>query len=186
MKFFMPVCIVLLIVGNLSCASKKTELEEKSEVEFESDVVVGQEKNDIRIGEGTIAEVVGDNESLAILDNALRATGLDSVLSQGGPYTLFAPSDNAMEKLSELQQDAVADSITREELRNILLHHVVQGNYSDTEIASMDELKSMYGEPLKVIRVNNEITIDSAIFVFSDREAENGYVHIIDEVLIPN
>lgn len=185
MKFFAHILLGMLIISLTSCVKSKEELEEKSEVEFESNVMVGKEDSELRIGDGNIYQTVGDNESLAILHNALRATGLDSVLSQDGPYTLFAPSDNAIDELTPNYADAVPGSVEREELKNILMHHVVKGSYSDTEIAGMEELEPLYGEPLQVIKVDGTITLDSAALIFSDREADNGYVHVVDEVLFP-
>lgn len=186
MRFFTHFFVSLICIGLVSCADKKKDVDEKSDVEFESDVVVGQEKSEARIGEGNIFEVVGDNESLDILYNALKTTGLDSTLSQGGPYTLLAPTDKALDALSPNQGDALPDSLDQEALKNILLHHVVEGSFSDTEIAGMEELKPMYGDALKVINLDGEITIDSTTLVFSDRQADNGYVHIVDEVIFPD
>lgn len=185
MKIFAHILLSLLIIGTVSCVKSKEEPEEKSDIEFESDVMVGKEDNELRIGDGNIYQTVGDNQALAILHNALRATGLDSLLSQEGPYTLIAPSDLALDQLSPNHDAAVPGSVEREELRKILMHHVVKGSYSDTEIANMKELKPLYGNPLKVIKVDGTLTLDSAALVFSDREADNGYVHIVDEVLFP-
>jgi len=186
MKFFSHIFLALLIVGTVSCVKNKTEPEEKSDMEFESDVVVGKEKNELRIGEGNVIEVVGDNESLAILHNALRATGLDSMLTQDGPYTIFAPSDAALDELTPSHDDALPADLEKEELKNTLMHHIVKGNYSDTEIAGMRELTPLYGSPLKVIKIDGKLTIDSASIIFGDRQAENGYVHVVDQVLFPN
>lgn len=189
MKFFVYFFLAVLIAGTTSCAKKKTALEEKDDVEFESDVIGDKEREEVRLGEGTIYEALKmDNEGLKTVDGALRTTGLDTLLSKGGPYTLLAPSDAAFARLTDedLGYDAVPDSIGNEELRNVLLHHVVKGKYSDAEIAQMEELETMYGGPIEVIKVEGQVTLDSAAIVFGDREAENGYIHIIDDVLIPN
>lgn len=189
MKFFANISIAVAVFSMLSCVSDKTELTEKSDVEFEGDVVRQSERGEARIGEGTIYEALNsDNEGLKTIDGALRTTGLDTVLAQGGPYTLFAPSDAAFARLTgdASGRNTIPDSLENEELKNILLHHVVKGSYSDAEIVQMDELETLYGGPLKVIRLDSKLTVDSAYIVHGNREADNGYIHIIDEVLLPS
>lgn len=189
MKLLAYIFFASLILNMASCAKDKTSLKEKEDLEFEGNVVEEREREEIRLGEGTIYEALNmDNEGLKTVDGALRATGLDTVLAQGGPYTLFAPSDAAFERLSEDRAgyEAIPDSIGSEELKNVLLHHVVKGSYSDAELAQMEELETMYGEPLAIIKVEGKLTVDSAHVVYGNREAENGYIHIIDDVLIPN
>jgi len=178
--------IFLLLFVFASCADKKRSVEEKEELEFESDVVVGQEQDGIRLGEGTVVETVDDNESLRILKDALRVTDLDSVLSLEGPYTLFAPSDKAFEELVPVGQNNLPDDMDEEELRQILLHHVVEGDLRSTDLQEGQTLTTLGGGQLKVQLIENKLMIDSADLEFIDREADNGYVHIIDRVLVPN
>lgn len=182
--------IFLAIILSLSaCYDKKTQVDEKQDIEFEGDVTAQDEREEMSIGEGMLFEALTmDNEGLKVVENALRQTGLDTVLNQGGPYTLFAPSDAAFDRWEEenVGYEFVPDSIDTEEMRNILLHHVVRGNFSDAEIASLESLDPMFGDELKVINVDGKLTLDSASIAFGDFKAENGYIHIIDDVLIPN
>jgi len=189
MKSFFPVFFSFLLISNSSCYDKKEKLDEQQDLEFEGNVTMQDEREEISLGEGNIYEALQmDNEGLKRIQNALRATGLDTVLAQGGPYTLFAPSDAAFDHFTEAEVgfQAVPDSIGSEELRKILLHHVVQGSFKDAEIATKDELETMYGGSLKVIKVDGKVTVDSASIVFGDFRAENGYIHIIDDVLLPD
>ncbi|MFP4092143.1 MAG: fasciclin domain-containing protein [Cyclobacteriaceae bacterium] len=185
MKFFAYITLCIFTLSLSSCYNEKTTPAEKSDVEFESDVTVGKEDRELRIGEGTIFEVVEDNESLKLLRYALRSTGLDSALADEGPYTLFAPSDKAFDELSETRPNAIPDSIGNEELKNILLHHVVRGSFSDAEIVNLEQLEPLYGNPIKVTKEDGKIRVGGASMIFKDRVADNGYVHIIDEVIFP-
>lgn len=182
--------IFLALIFSLSaCYDKKTTVDEKQDIEFEGDVTAQDEREEMSIGEGMLFEALTmDNEGLKVVENALRKTGLDTVLNQGGPYTLFAPSDAAFDRWDEenVGYAFIPDSIDTEEMRNILLHHVVRGNFSDAEVASLESLDPMYGDALKVIKVDGKLTVDSASIAFGDFKAENGYIHIIDDVLIPN
>ena len=189
MKLHISFFVILFTLTLFSCVDNKTTVDENDDVEFEGNVVGQNQREEVSIGEGMLYDaLLSDNEGLTVIANALRRTGLDSVLNQGGPYTLFAPSDKAFERL---QKESVGyaflpDSMDSDELRNILLHHVVTGNYNDTEVAGMQELKPMYGNMLKVIKVEGQLRVDSASITFADFKAENGYIHMIDRVLIPN
>ncbi|MGB3588658.1 MAG: fasciclin domain-containing protein, partial [Tunicatimonas sp.] len=167
-------------------ANKKQSVEEKEEIEVESDVVAGMEKNEVRLGNGTVYETVGDNEALHFLENALRSTGLDSVLSLAGPYTLFAPSDRAFEEIVPTEQNNLPNAIDQDELKAILMNHVVAGEYRAADLVNEEVLPTLGGKELSIIKIENKITIDSADLVFNDRIADNGIVHIIDRVLVSN
>ena len=169
-----------------SCADKKTDAEDKTDLEPESDVVVGQERSGVTLGEGSITQVVDDSETLQMLHDALRETGLGETLSSGGPYTLFAPSDQAFESLDPLAEKNVPAGMDVAELKAILLHHVIEGSYSDAELANMQEITTLNGDKLTIENINNSLTINGASIVFGNREADNGYVHIIDSVLVPS
>lgn len=183
MRYF---TIFLLLFVIVSCADKKQAVEDREELEVESDVVVGQDKNDIRLGDGTIYQVVEDSETLKFLKDALRTTDLDSVLSLEGPYTLFAPSDAAFEELVPTGQNNLPDGMDEEDLKQVLLHHVVEGKYRSTDLEEGQTVTTMGGSELEVMMVESKLMIDSADLEFTDREADNGYVHIIDRVLMPN
>lgn len=180
MRYFV---FLFLFSALVSCADKKKSAEESEELEVESDVVVGMEKNEVRLGNGTVYETVGDNETLHFLENALRSTGLDSVLSLEGPYTLFAPSDKAFEELVPVNQNNLPDNLDQEELKAILMNHVVAGEYRAADLVNEELLTTLGGKELPIIKVDDKITIDSADMVFNDRMADNGVVHIIDRVL---
>lgn len=183
-NIFLALCLVLS-----SCYDNKTQVDENEDIGFEGNVTAQEERDEISIGEGMLFEALTmDNEGLKVIENALRRTGLDTVLNQGGPYTLFAPSDAAFARWEEksVGYAFIPDSIDTEEMRNILLHHVVKGNYSDTEIANQESLEPMYGDALKILTKDGKLTVDSASIAFGDFAAENGYIHIIDDVLLPD
>lgn len=178
-NFYLVFCCFILLAG---CVREKENVEGETN---DPNVMVEQEREEIRITEGNIYQTVRDNESLTFLRDVLRTTGLDSQLAQGGPYTLFAPSDVAFEEMRKFGEKRLPDSIGHEELKEILLHHVVEGNYSATDLANMSAVVTLGGDSLKIIKIDDKVTIDSVEMIFTDREADNGYVHVISEVLIP-
>ena len=175
-------CLLLLISVVSSCAPQGTETGD----DVASDIVVGQQRDEVHLGRGTVLQIVGDRETLQNLNDALRATKLDEQLTSGGPYTLFAPTDDAFESLDPIGIDNVEDSTTTNELRETLLHHVVEGKYSAADLVGMDELPTLGGTPLKIGKDDANVTVDGADVILSDQEADNGYVHVIDSVLAPS
>ena len=173
----------LLLIASVgwSCAPKGTETGD----EIASDIVTGQQRDDIHLGHGTVLQVVEDRENLQMLRNALRATKLDEALT-GGPYTLFAPTDDAFESMAPLGTSNVPDSMNTEELKEILLHHVVEGKYTAADLAEMEELPTLGGSLIKLGTANANVVVDGADVILSDQEADNGYVHLIDSVMVPS
>lgn len=179
--FFNLLLATCLLVG-FGCAPKGTETGD----ETATNVVVGQQRDEVHLGRGTVLQIVEDRENTQMLRDALRATKLDEELATGGPYTLFAPTDDAFESLDPLGINNVPDSLDTEELKRILLHHVVKGRYSAADLVGMEELPTLGGNPLKIVSTNNNLTVDQADLILSDQEADNGYVHMIDSVLVPS
>lgn len=175
---------ILILAG---CADRKEHIEEKEDPEFDGNVVGEEERHEVRMSEGggSIYEVVNDLKSLKLLEDALRSTGLDTTLAQGGPYTFFAPSDKALEAMNKLRENTLPDSIDNEALKRILLHHVAEGSYTAADLVNMSGVATLDGDSLKIGKIDNEVTIERASIIFADRPADNGYVHIIDSVLVP-
>lgn len=182
MNCFFTYCLATSILIGFGCAPKGTETGD----ETAADVVVGQNRDEVRLGHGTVLQIVADRENTQMLNDALRATKLDEALASGGPYTLFAPTDDAFESLDPVGINNVPDSLDVEALKEILLHHVVEGKYSAADLVGLEELPTLGGAPLKIIDKNNNLTIEEADLILSDQEADNGYVHMIDSVLVPS
>ena len=180
-RFFDLFLATCMFIG-FGCAPKGTETGD----ETTSNVVVGQKRNEIHLGHGTVLQIVEERENTQMLRDALRATKLDEALATGGPYTLFAPTDDAFESLDPVGINNIPDSLDTEALKEILLHHVVEGSYSAADLVGMEELPTLGGTPLKIVTANNNITVDRADLILSDQEADNGYVHMIDSVLVPS
>ncbi|MCB1182255.1 fasciclin domain-containing protein [bacterium] len=116
------------------------------------------------------------------LTAAVEAAGLDETLTKGGPFTVFAPTDEAFAKLPE---GTVAHLLANpEQLKKVLLLHVVSGKVAAADVVKLHEAESLNGEKL-TIDTKDGVKIDGAKVVQTDIEASNGIVHVIDTVLIP-
>jgi len=117
------------------------------------------------------------------LSAAIAAAGLDEVLTNGGPFTVFAPTDEAFAKLPEGTVEALLND--KEALRQILLYHVVSGEVLAVDVVKIDEAKTLNGQ-MVTIEVGKSVMINNATVIKTDVMAENGVIHVIDTVLIPS
>lgn len=131
---------------------------------------------------GSILDVARDSGQFSTLTSALQRAGLAETLVDGGPYTVFAPSDEAFGKLP----DGVMDSLlaSPETLANVLSYHVLPGRMTAAEVASRAWAPTVQGEAL-LIGSNHAISVDGARVLGADIEATNGLIHMIDRVLLP-
>ena len=133
----------------------------------------------------TVVDVVVNSENHTTLEAAVVAAGLVETLSGDGPFTVFAPTDAAFALLPEglvaqLLEDPTGD------LTTILTHHVHSGNVLSTDLTNGMMVPTLAGTELTVSLMNGMVQIDNANVSFADIETDNGVVHVIDAVLVPN
>jgi uncharacterized surface protein with fasciclin (FAS1) repeats len=116
------------------------------------------------------------------LSNALKAADLVGTLKSEGPYTVFAPTDEAFKKLPAGTMEALLKDKTK--LASILNHHVVTGKIMAKDVKSGDT-KTANGDMLKVATSAEGLTVGSARLTKTDIDATNGVIHSIDTVVLP-
>jgi uncharacterized surface protein with fasciclin (FAS1) repeats len=133
---------------------------------------------------GTIVEVAAEAGSVTTLLAAAEAAGLVETLSGEGPYTVFAPTDDAFAALPEGTLDALlADP---EALKAILLYHVVPGTVTSDQVVELTEATSAEGSVIKIAVEDGTVVLnDVAKVVTVDIPASNGVIHVIDAVIQP-
>lgn len=122
--------------------------------------------------------------SFNTLVDAITAAGLDTALKTGGPFTVFAPTDEAFSKLPSGTFESLLQDINQ--LRKILEYHVVQGKVTAADVAKLTEATTVEGSTLKINASNDGVKVNDATVVKTDVEADNGVIHVIDTVLIPS
>ncbi len=132
-----------------------------------------------------IAEVAMSTGMHSTLVSALKAAGLDGMLMNDGPYTVFAPTDAAFAKLPAGTVEMLMRPENREKLRALLSYHVVPGNVSAREVMAMSSAKTANGAMLRIGTMGNQVMINDGHLVKTDVMASNGTVHVIDTVLMP-
>lgn len=117
------------------------------------------------------------------LVQAAQAAGLVDTLTSPGPITVFAPTDDAFAKLPEGTLDALLQDIPK--LKKIVAYHVAFGDVRSDDLVQIDEAETVEGSVLAVESVDGKIKINDANVLKTDILADNGVIHIIDEVLMP-
>jgi uncharacterized surface protein with fasciclin (FAS1) repeats len=118
------------------------------------------------------------------LVTAVTAAGLDTALKSPGPFTVFAPSDDAFSKLpSGTVESLLQDLIT---LRKILEYHVVSGKVLAADVVKLAKATTVEGSDVKIDASSGSVKINDATVVTPDIEADNGVIHVIDSVLLPD
>lgn len=124
--------------------------------------------------------------SFTTLAKALEAAGLVDALKGAGPFTVFAPTDEAFAKLPAGTVDTLLMPENKEKLKAVLLYHVVPGKFVAADVMKLNgkEAKTLQGGKVKV-RTNKGVMVDNANVVKTDVMATNGVIHVVDSVLMP-
>jgi len=133
--------------------------------------------------EKDIVTIAVESGKFNTLVKALTETGLAEALRGDGPYTVFAPTDDAFAKLPEGTIESLLND--KETLKNILLYHVASGNVSSEQVVNLDKAETLAGKIIKIKVINGSVMINDATVTIADVMASNGVIHIIDTVLIP-
>ncbi|MGP1309862.1 MAG: fasciclin domain-containing protein [Phycisphaerales bacterium] len=140
-------------------------------------VILPSEKN--------LVETAKAAGSLNTLAAALDAAGLVSALEGDGPFTVFAPTDEAFAKLPEGTVANLLKPENREQLRSILLYHVVEGRVFSEDVVNLDTAMTLQGSTID-ITAKYGVKVDNAKVIKTDVNATNGVIHVIDSVILPN
>jgi uncharacterized surface protein with fasciclin (FAS1) repeats len=120
--------------------------------------------------------------SFSTLVAAVKAAGLVETLKGAGPFTVFAPTDEAFAKLPAGTVEALLKDIPK--LKKILTYHVVAGKVMAADVVKLKSAKTVEGSEVK-IDASNGVKINDSKVVTPDVAADNGVIHIIDTVLLP-
>lgn len=131
-----------------------------------------------------IVETAAAAGSFTSLAAALQAAGLVQTLKGPGPFTVFAPTDEAFAKIPKADLDALLKD--KAKLTAVLSYHVFAGNANSTDLAQLKDLSTVQGGRIKITAVKGaSLKVDNATVIKADVKAANGLIHVIDTVLIP-
>lgn len=119
------------------------------------------------------------------LVSLVKAAGLADALSGAGPFTVFAPTDEAFAKLPKETLEMLAKPENKDKLAAILKYHVVQGRVYSDDAAKLTEAKTLNGASFKISKDGKNLMVDAAKVAKADIETSNGVIHVIDAVIVP-
>ncbi|MEQ9618933.1 MAG: fasciclin domain-containing protein [Deltaproteobacteria bacterium] len=133
-----------------------------------------------------VVDTAVDAGSFTTLAAALEAAGLVETLKGEGPFTVFAPTDEAFAKLPEGTVETLLRPENKDKLVAVLTYHVVPGKVTAEEVVKMDSAKSVNGAVIPIKVDEGVVTVDNATVIKPDVMASNGVIHVIDAVILPD
>lgn len=127
-----------------------------------------------------------DAATFTVFLTSAKVAGLTDLLSDPGPITVFAPTDDAFTKLPRGTMEDLATPDNRDRLRALLMRHIVIGRVVSRDFLGKRMEAATASGALVLIDATKSITIGEARLVKADIEADNGFIHVIDTVLMPN
>lgn len=177
------------IVALAACAPETAEVEPApdtaEEPAMEEPAAEDPMADDDAMAEGdTIVDIAADNEDFSTLVEAIEAAGLEEVLASDGPFTVFAPTNEAFEALPEGALDALLLPENQDVLVQVLTYHVVPAAVLSDELESGD-VPTVEGSTVMIEVTDDGVMVNEAMVTEADIEASNGVLHAIDQVLLP-
>ncbi|MHB8955192.1 MAG: fasciclin domain-containing protein [Pirellulaceae bacterium] len=133
----------------------------------------------------TIVEVAVGADNFKTLVAALKAADLVETLSGKGPFTVFAPTDEAFEKVPKQVLNDLLKPENKEKLAAVLTYHVVAGKVLAADVVKLSKAKTVQGSEVKIAVKDGKVKVDKANVVKTDIVCKNGVIHVIDAVILP-
>lgn len=116
---------------------------------------------------------------------AVKAAGLVDTLKGPGPFTVFAPTDEAFAKLPAGTLEGLLKPENKAKLQSILTYHVVPGKVMSQDVVKLDSAKTVEGHSIAIKTVDGGVMVNNARVTKADIKASNGVIHVIDTVILP-
>ena len=143
----------------------------------------GNKSKEMEPASKSIVEIAVEDERFSTLVAALQAADLVGTLEGEGPFTVFAPTDDAFAMLPDGTVDALLNDIPT--LQSILLYHVVPGNVMASDVVNLSSADTASGLEVSISVENGAVKINDAQVIITDIVASNGVIHVIDRVILP-
>lgn len=132
-----------------------------------------------------IVQIAAGNPDFSTLVAALKAADLVTVLEGDGPFTVFAPTNDAFAKLPEGTVEDLLKPENKDQLVAVLTYHVVAGKVTAKDAMKLSSAESVQGSDIKISTKDGAVMVDNAQVIDADIDASNGVIHVIDSVILP-
>ena len=136
-------------------------------------------------GEKDIVETAASADTFGTLVAAVKAAGLVDTLKGDGPFTVFAPTNEAFAKLPKGKVENLLKPENKDQLVAILTYHVVPGKVMAKDVVKLSEAKTAQGGAVKILVDDGKVMINQAKVLKTDIGCSNGVIHVIDSVILP-
>ncbi len=179
-KLSIFVCAALLFFG---CSSNEQATDTSEAMTAETEQMATDQA--MQDSQPDIVALASNTASLSTLVKALQAADLAGTLQQAGPFTVFAPTDEAFAALPAGTLDDLMKPENKQQLIEILTYHVAEGNVKAADLSDGMMVKTVNGNELKVMISGDKVMVNEASVTMPNVEASNGVVHVIDKVMLP-
>ena len=131
----------------------------------------------------TITDIVANTRNFSTLLTAVKTAGLGDTLAGRGPFTVFAPTNDAFAKVPKATLDALLAD--KAKLTKVLTYHVVSGNVKAADVVKLSSAKTVEGSEVKITVNAGKVKVNDANVTQTDIAATNGTIHVIDAVILP-
>ncbi|QBO58213.1 fasciclin domain-containing protein [Chryseobacterium gotjawalense] len=178
--------MLALIALTFSSCSKNETIAAATETTGTEAVGGGQEAVVDNDSAPDIVKLAVSNPDLSTLVKAVQAAGLATSLSNAGPFTVFAPTNEAFAKLPAGTLDDLMKPENVEKLNDILGHHTYVGVIKTDQLTDGQSLGMVDGTPISIKIVNGKPVVNGTVNIIASVPASNGIVHVVDSVILPN
>ncbi|MHB8403668.1 MAG: fasciclin domain-containing protein [Bacteroidia bacterium] len=176
---------VVLSLASCNSSSKEKETEATSQTTETSTTEVGQSGVQDNVSEKNVVQVAMGSKDHTTLVAAIKAAQLVDALSNAGPFTVFAPTNAAFDKLPAGTVDGLLKPEKLEDLQNILQYHVSLGVYTADALQDGQTIGEVNGGNITITKKDGKIVINGTATIIASIPASNGIIHVIDGVLLP-
>ena len=180
--FNLTAFLVFAVMISISCTSNTSSKNESAGID--TNTLKGQSGVVDNESERNILQIALNSKDHTTLVAGVEAAGLQDVLTNAGPLTVFAPNNDAFNKLPEGTLDNLLKPENKSTLQNIITFHAAPGSYTGNNIKGVMGIGQATGDKVKVETRDGDTYVNGAK-VLASLKASNGYVHVIDQVLLP-
>jgi uncharacterized surface protein with fasciclin (FAS1) repeats len=185
MNAYIRFCAIMALAGLMSCDQGSSKQEEKPAATQTTVATGGQENVKDNDSQKDIVKVAVSSKDHSTLVSALKQADLVTSLSNAGPFTVFAPTNEAFAKLPAGTLESLMKDDKKEDLQNILQYHVTVSAMDASSFTDGQTLGMVNGDNVTVSVKDGKITLNNSVHVVASIRASNGMIHVVDGVLLP-
>lgn len=184
MERILLVCMAIVFLA--SCNSTTERNQSSSESTAATAQAVGQSGVKDDVSNPNVVQTAAGSDQHKTLVAAVQAAGLVDALSNAGPFTVFAPTDEAFGKLPKGTVDNLLKPENKDDLVDILSYHTYVGSLSNMLLGDGKQFEQVNAQKIRISRQGDKIIVNEAAEIIASIPASNGIIHVIDHVLLPS